>query len=232
MRLKFLLPFFLLPFFWTVSLRSGDLATKDDLAKQEKQIQAFGERIEQISKDLQEKQANLSEEILSSKDKIEGINGDTAKSDYQLNQQKERLDLLEKNLLLREKEKSEKFTLINENLTNLEKSLLELNNKIEKVSTEQGKFSLSSKEEKESLEKKINVLLEEVTAENDNLRKRLAKLEKTVYLVGVYYTVKEGETLAQIAKNYKTSLEEIIKANKIEDPSLLSIGQRLFIPQK
>jgi len=208
------------------------LATKDDLAKQEKQIQAFGERIEQISKDLQEKQANLSEEILSSKDKIEGINGDTAKSDYQLNQQKERLDLLEKNLLLREKEKSEKFTLINENLTNLEKSLLELNNKIEKVSTEQGKFSLSSKEEKESLEKKINVLLEEVTAENDNLRKRLAKLEKTVYLVGVYYTVKEGETLAQIAKNYKTSLEEIIKANKIEDPSLLSIGQRLFIPQK
>ena len=232
MRLKFLLPFFLLPFFWTVSLRGGDLATKDDLAKQEKQIQAFGERIEQISKDLQEKQANLSEEILSSKDKIEGINGDTAKSDYQLNQQKERLDLLEKNLLLREKEKSEKFTLINENLTNLEKSLLELNNKIEKVSTEQGKFSLSSKEEKEYLEKKINVLLEEVTAENDNLRKRLAKLEKTVYLVGVYYTVKEGETLAQIAKNYKTSLEEIIKANKIEDPSLLSIGQRLFIPQK
>lgn len=44
------------------------------------------------------------------------------------------------------------------------------------------------------------------------------------------YTVRDGETLSEIASKFKISADEIIKANKIEDPSTITPGTRLIIP--
>lgn len=48
---------------------------------------------------------------------------------------------------------------------------------------------------------------------------------------GIEHVIKPGETLYIIAKAYNVSAKTIIDANKIQDPSRLSVGQKLFIPQ-
>lgn len=47
---------------------------------------------------------------------------------------------------------------------------------------------------------------------------------------GVYHTVQPGQTLYRIALTYGVPLDEISASNKLDDPSLIIVGQRLFIP--
>lgn len=47
---------------------------------------------------------------------------------------------------------------------------------------------------------------------------------------GVNYTVQKGDTLASLSKKTGASTKDIINANKISDPSLIRVGQALFIP--
>lgn len=47
---------------------------------------------------------------------------------------------------------------------------------------------------------------------------------------GASYTVAKGDNPYSIAKKFKVSYSELIKANKIEDPTKLQIGQVLIIP--
>lgn len=44
------------------------------------------------------------------------------------------------------------------------------------------------------------------------------------------YTVQEGDTLLAIAQAYGITVEEIVEANGLADPNMLSIGQELIIP--
>ncbi|MFZ0369840.1 MAG: LysM peptidoglycan-binding domain-containing protein [Halobacillus sp.] len=48
---------------------------------------------------------------------------------------------------------------------------------------------------------------------------------------GDSYTVKAGDTLYSIAKRYNVSLNDLIEANQISNPSYIRIGQDLVIPQ-
>lgn len=48
--------------------------------------------------------------------------------------------------------------------------------------------------------------------------------------VGVSYTVQRGDTLAEIAKKTGAKLTDIVNANKLSDPSRITVGQTLFIP--
>lgn len=43
------------------------------------------------------------------------------------------------------------------------------------------------------------------------------------------YIVKKGDSIWKIAKKYKTSMDNIIKINKLENPDLIDIGQKLLI---
>lgn len=44
------------------------------------------------------------------------------------------------------------------------------------------------------------------------------------------YTVQKGDTLSQIAMRYRTTYQKIAKYNKIENPDLIYIGQKIVIP--
>ena len=44
------------------------------------------------------------------------------------------------------------------------------------------------------------------------------------------YVVKSGDTLYAIARRYAVPLEEIVQANQLRNPALLSVGQALVIP--
>jgi LysM repeat protein len=46
----------------------------------------------------------------------------------------------------------------------------------------------------------------------------------------VSYTVQKGDTIAEIAKKTGAKQQDIINANKISDPSRITVGQTLFIP--
>ncbi len=48
---------------------------------------------------------------------------------------------------------------------------------------------------------------------------------------GVYHVVLTGETLWRIAKVYHVDMGEIMRANRINDPTQIGLGQRLFIPR-
>ncbi|RBW69492.1 L,D-transpeptidase family protein [Bacillus taeanensis] len=44
------------------------------------------------------------------------------------------------------------------------------------------------------------------------------------------HIVKRGETLYSIAVDYRKNMQEIIKANHIQDPNIIVVGQMLIIP--
>ncbi len=48
----------------------------------------------------------------------------------------------------------------------------------------------------------------------------------------IYYTVKRGDTLSQIALYYGTTVQDIVRANQIPNPNLIYVGQRLLIEIK
>lgn len=43
------------------------------------------------------------------------------------------------------------------------------------------------------------------------------------------YIVEKGDTLADIANKFNCTIEELQKWNKIEDPNIINIGQKLII---
>ncbi len=46
------------------------------------------------------------------------------------------------------------------------------------------------------------------------------------------YTVKKGDTMESIADELGTTIERLVEVNNIDDPSLISIGQKLVIPEE
>lgn len=49
--------------------------------------------------------------------------------------------------------------------------------------------------------------------------------------VGRYHTVAKGDTLSAIATAYNSSMNVIVKANRLKNADAIRIGQRLFIPE-
>lgn len=45
----------------------------------------------------------------------------------------------------------------------------------------------------------------------------------------VYYTVKKGDTLSEIAKKYSTTVEHLAEINNIKDHDLITVGQKLRV---
>ncbi len=48
---------------------------------------------------------------------------------------------------------------------------------------------------------------------------------------GVYHIVGSGQTLYRIAKTYNVDINEIMRLNRIADPTQIGVGQPIFIPR-
>jgi len=46
------------------------------------------------------------------------------------------------------------------------------------------------------------------------------------------YIVVKGDNLSKIAKRFGVTVEAIVKINKLKDPNIIKIGQKLQIPDK
>lgn len=66
-------------------------------------------------------------------------------------------------------------------------------------------------------------IIEEVNANDENC-------SENPYSMTIYF-VKSGDTLWKIAKKYKSTINDIMKLNEIEDPDNISVGMQLFIPK-
>ena len=49
-------------------------------------------------------------------------------------------------------------------------------------------------------------------------------------VIGIYHTVKKGETLWRICKTYDVDLQEVAELNNIKDAAPIKTGDRIFIP--
>lgn len=54
--------------------------------------------------------------------------------------------------------------------------------------------------------------------------------QREIYSMIIYF-VKDGDTLWNIAKRFRSTVDDIVRVNNIEDPDKISIGQQLFIPR-
>ena len=90
------------------------------------------------------------------------------------------------------------------------------------------------KQDKKELQKKLDVILEEVTKENKELRRQIEALRKTTAYTGTegYCVVAQGDTLSGIAQMFGVSVQSILEVNNISDPNTIRIGQKLIIPER
>ncbi len=77
---------------------------------------------------------------------------------------------------------------------------------------------------------RMNVILEEVVAENARLQERIGKLEEGAFTFGRMHTVRGGESVASIATQYGVTPEEIVSANDLPNANLIQVGQKLLVP--
>jgi len=49
---------------------------------------------------------------------------------------------------------------------------------------------------------------------------------------GIPYTVQKGDTISGIAHRFNASVDDIVNANRIADPTKLKVGQKIIIPQR
>jgi nucleoid-associated protein YgaU len=76
---------------------------------------------------------------------------------------------------------------------------------------------------------RMEIILDEVTTENRRLREEIESL-RTAVASGGKHVVQRGETLASIASQYGVTVADIVAANRIANPNLISVGQELVIP--
>ena len=69
-------------------------------------------------------------------------------------------------------------------------------------------------------------------AEFYKTRKGASKADPVQGLSGRKYTIKSGDTLSQVARDYGVSLAALKKANKIENVNKIRAGQKIVVPAK
>ena len=47
----------------------------------------------------------------------------------------------------------------------------------------------------------------------------------------IIYIVQKGDTLWKIAKNHRSTIDDIARVNGIEDPNQIQVGQKIYIPK-
>jgi LysM repeat protein len=104
----------------------------------------------------------------------------------------------------------------------------------ERLDALEGRLAALEKEEaaeRTATDRKMRAVIEVVKAENAQIRGALSGMEKGATRAGGEYTVRPGDTLADIARNHGVRAQDIMQANGITDPDMIQAGRRLKIPR-
>lgn len=110
----------------------------------------------------------------------------------------------------------------------IEERAARLGERLDALEKRVGTVERAAAEERAAADRKMQAVIEVVTAENAQLRGELAGLRKEAG--GGEYTVRPGDTLDGIARRHGVSAREIMKANGISDPDTIRAGRKLKIP--
>lgn len=162
--------------------------------------------------DFERRQAALSEKVLQMENRIIAIEEENAAQRHQMGQISRQLSDLETDFgrgveALRE---------------GLEQLGIELEGRIRGVDSDR-------ESDRDDLIERMQIILDEVTAENRRLRAEIETVRSAVARGGTH-TVERGETLASIAAKYGVTVADIVAANGISNPNLIAVGQELVIP--
>lgn len=163
---------------------------------------------------FERRQAGLSEKVLYMEGRIASLEEELGATKYQLDQLIQQISSLDSDF-------SRGLEAIRDGQQQLG---IELEDQIRTVDS-------GRQEDRDDLLQRIEIILEEVTAENRRLRTDIEELRRSV-ATGYSHEVKRGETLARIAEQYGVSVSSIVEANGISDPNLISVGDVLVIPAR
>ncbi len=92
-------------------------------------------------------------------------------------------------------------------------------------------FTKDSMEVSAKVDLEVNTLAYNLENVNviDNIEE-LAEGDDNPYSMIIYF-VKPGDSLWKIAKKYKSTVDDIVRVNNIENPDKISVGMQLFIPK-
>jgi predicted RNase H-like nuclease (RuvC/YqgF family) len=162
--------------------------------------------------DFERRQAALSEKVLQMDNRITAIEEENAAQRHQMGEMSRQLSELDAD-----------FGRGVEALRNgLEQLGIELEGRIRSVDS-------SREADREDVIERMQIILDEVTAENRRLRAEIESV-RSVAARGGTHTVQRGETLASIAEKYGVTVADIVTANGISNPNLIAVGQELVIP--
>lgn len=162
--------------------------------------------------DFERRQAALSEKVLQIENRITAIEEENAAQRHEMGEMSRQLSELDTD-----------FSRGVEALRNgLEQLGIELEGRIRGVDS-------SREADREDVLERMQIILDEVTAENRRLRSEIESL-RTAVASGGTHKVERGETLASIAAEYGVTVAAIVEANGISNPNLIAVGQELVIP--
>ena len=162
--------------------------------------------------DFERRQAALSEKVLQMETRLTAIEEENAAQRHQMGEMSRQISELDTDL-------SRGIEALRGGLEQLG---IELEGRIRNVDS-------SRASDREDVLERMQIILDEVTAENRRLRGEIEGL-RTAVATGGAHTVQRGETLASIAAKYGVTVEAIVAANHISNPNLISVGQELVIP--
>ncbi len=166
---------------------------------------------------FEQRQASLSEKVLYMEGRIAALEEESSALRYQLDQIMTQLSGLDSDF-------SRGLEAVRDGQQQLG---IELEDRIRTVDS-------GREADRDDLLQRMEIVLEEVTAENRRLRRDIDDLRTSVASMATGYTheVKAGETLAAIATQYGVSVSAIVQANAISNPNIISVGTVLTIPAR
>ena len=162
--------------------------------------------------DFERRQAALSEKVLRMENRIMAIEEENAAQRHQMGEVSKQLSELDTDF-------ARGIEAVRDGLEQLG---IELEGRIRSVDSDR-------EADREDVIQRMQIILDEVTAENRRLRAEIESVRSAVATGGTH-TVQRGETLASIAATYGVTVADIVAANGISNPNLIAVGQELVVP--
>lgn len=165
--------------------------------------------------------SSVSEELIKLKQDIKSLKGQLDELQFRINKisQMQSQQSKELNTTLKEWRKDTQ--------NDIEKRIAGVESKLQTLEKRQG-------QDKKELQDRTDIIVEEVTKENKELRKQIETIRTSRSYISEegYYVVSEGDTLSKISQGFGVSIKSIMEANNITDPNSIRKGQKLIIPKK